>query len=134
MTTQAPRVSKVAFWIGCIMSALPILLLLFGAVMALIIKPPEMAKGMDQMGIPQSLAFPLGIIELACAVIYAIPQTSVLGAILMTGFFGGTIITHLRLGQPVYIQSILGVLVWGGLFLRDRRLRVLIPFRLPSTN
>jgi hypothetical protein len=116
------------------MSALPILMLLFGAVMALVIKPPQMRQGMEHMGIPEKLALPLGIIELACAVIYAIPQTAVLGAILMTGFFGGTIITHLRLGEPVYIQSILGVLVWGGLFLRDRRLRVLIPFRLRPKN
>ena len=73
--------------------------------------------------------FGLGLLEFACAVIYLIPRTSVLGAILVTGYLGGAILTGLRVGDSVLAPAILGVLAWGGLFLRDTRLRALIPFR-----
>jgi DoxX-like protein len=77
----------------------------------------------------ESLALGLGIVELACTVIYIIPRTSVLGAILLTGYLGGAVATHLRIGEPYFMPIIFGVLVWGGLFLRDERLRALIPLR-----
>jgi hypothetical protein len=71
----------------------------------------------------------LGIVELGSVIIYLIPQTAVLGAILLTGYLGGATATHLRIGEPYYAAVLLGVLVWGGLFLREERLRLLIPLR-----
>jgi hypothetical protein len=72
---------------------------------------------------------PLAMVEVSCVLIYLIPATSVLGAILLTGYMGGAICTHLRVGDPFFIQIALGVLVWLGLYLRDTRLRALIPIR-----
>ena len=125
---QVTPPSKKMLWAGRIMSALPVLMLLFSAVMKFL-KPPDVVKGFTHLGYPESLALGLGILELACTVIYIIPRTSVLGAILLTGYLGGAIATHVRIGEPYFIPIILGVLVWGGLFLRDERLRALIPLR-----
>ncbi len=134
-TTQFIPVSKAARWTGWIMSILPCLLLLFSAVMKLAtplmdekMRAP-MAEGFAHMGLPISLAFGLGLLELSCTVIYLIPRTTVLGAILLTGYLGGAILCHLRVGDPYYTQFLLGVVLWGGLYLRDPRLRALIPFR-----
>jgi len=110
------------------MSALPVLMLIFSAIMKFI-NPTPVVEGFVHSGYPENLALPLGILELGCAVIYVIPRLSVLGAILLTGYLGGAIATHVRIGEPFFIQVILGVLVWGGLFLRNHRLRVLIPLR-----
>ena len=85
-----------------------------------------------QLGYPESLVFGIGIIELVCLVVYVMPRTSVLGAILLTGYLGGTVATNVRAGSElfsVFFPTIIGVLIWGGLFLRDRRLRALIPLR-----
>jgi hypothetical protein len=85
------------------------------------------------MGIPGSLARTLGVIGLICTILYAVPRTSVLGAILLTGYLGGAIASHLRLGDPIFTHTLfglyLGLLAWGGLYLRDARLRALIPLR-----
>jgi hypothetical protein len=126
--TQSTAVSKPALWTGCIMSALPVALLVFSAIMKLM-KPPSIVEGFAHFGLPEGLALPLGILELSCAVVYVIPATSVLGAILLTGYLGGATLTLLRIGEPCFFPVITGVLVWGGLFLRDRRLRALIPLR-----
>jgi hypothetical protein len=120
--------SKKMLWSGRIMSALPVLMLLFSAVMKFL-KPPDVVKGSTHLGYPESLALGLGIVELACTIIYIIPRTSVLGAILLTGYLGGATATHLRIGEPYFTPIILGIRVWGGPFLRDERLRALIPFR-----
>ena len=96
------------------------------------LKPPEVIEGFVRLGYPESLALGLGILELACTAVYLIPRTSVLGAILLTGYLGGATATHVRVGDPFsmfIIPVILGVLVWGGLFQRDPRLRALIPLR-----
>ena len=92
---------------------------------------PDFAKGFEDLGWPVSAAFGLGCVEISCAVIYLIPQTAVLGAILMTGYLGGAIATHVRLGQfgMMVPAIILGVLVWLGLYLRDARVRSLAPIR-----
>ena len=74
------------------------------------------------------------IVEVVCAVIYAIPQTSILGAILLTGYLGGAVSTHVRAGEPFFLALIVGVLVWLGLYLRDERLRALVPLRSPKAN
>jgi DoxX-like family len=126
--TQAGSVSKGALWTGRVLSALPVLLLLFSAAMKFA-KPPEVIKGFVELGYPERLSVPLGVVEIACAVLYVIPQTAVLGAILLTGYLGGATATHVRVGQPFFMPIVLGVVIWLGLFLRDPRLRALIPFR-----
>jgi hypothetical protein len=103
-------------------------MLLFSAAMKFV-KPASVVEGFAHLGYPERLALGLGILELACTVIYVIPRTAVLGAILLTGYLGGAIATHLRIGEPFFMPIILGVLVWGGLFLRDPRVRALIPLR-----
>lgn len=122
-------VSKPVLWTGRVMSALPILLVLMSSVMKLL-KLPAVVEGFARAGLPQHLILPVGSIELVCVVVYAIPRTSVLGAILMTGLLGGATITTLRVGDPTYpMPVVLGMLAWGGLYLRDPRLRALIPLR-----
>jgi len=93
----------------------------------------ELQEGIAQLGFPMSVVFGLGIVELACALIYAIPYTSVLGAILVTGYLGGAVAAHVRVGDPpgkIAAPIIIGVLVWLGLVLRDARLRSVLPLRL----
>lgn len=126
--TQTVPTSKRILWAGRIISALPVLLLLFSAVMKLV-KPPEVVEGFTRLGYAENLALGIGILELVCTVVYVIPRTSILGAILLTGYLGGATATHVRIGEPFFAPIILGVLVWGGLFLRDGQLRELIPLR-----
>ncbi len=122
-------VSKATLWISRVMSALPVLLVLFGSVMKLM-KTATVVEGFVRAGVPERLIIPVGIIELVCVIVYLIPQTAVLGAILMTGLLGGATITTLRIGDPTYpMPVVLGMLAWGALFLRDTRLRELIPLR-----
>lgn len=90
----------------------------------------EVTEGFAHMGLPASLRVPLGILELSCVAIYLIPATSIIGAILLTGYIGGAIVTHLRIGEPVYMQIALGMFVWLGLYLREQRLKTLIPLRM----
>lgn len=118
--------SKGALWTGRVMSTLPVLLLLFSAVMKFS-GSPDLAKGFEHLQLPLTFATGLGVLELVCTLLYAIPRTAVLGAILLTGYLGGAILTHLRVGDPVYTHPIMGVFIWGGLWLRDPRLRALIP-------
>ena len=126
---QSASLSRAAVWTGRVMSALPILLVLFGSVMKLM-KTASVIEGFAHAGLPEKLIIPVGLIELICVLVYVIPQTSVLGAILMTGLLGGATITGLRIGDPsVPLPVILGMLAWGGLYMRDVRLRALIPIR-----
>ena len=120
--------SKKMLWTGRIVSTVPVLVLLMSAVMKFA-TPPPVVQGFAHLGLAESLAFGLGILELACTVLYVIPRTAVLGAILLTGYLGGAIVSHLRVGDPFIGPIIFGVLVWAGLFLREKRLRALIPFR-----
>lgn len=83
----------------------------------------------EHIGWKSHLLVPLGITELVCTILYAIPQTSVLGAILLTGYMGGAIATHVRVGDMFLVQAGLGVLVWLGLYLREPRLRAILPWR-----
>ena len=124
-------VSKKALWAGRIMSALPALFLLMDGVMKLF-KPEVVVKATVQLGYRESVIVPLGIVLLACTVLYLIPRTAVLGAILLTGYLGGAVATHVRVGEGLFsivFPIIFGVLIWGGLYLRDERLRALIPIR-----
>jgi hypothetical protein len=124
----APAVSKKALWIGWILGALPTPLLISSAIIKFI-QPRFMMDDWLKSGWPQAAAIPLGVIELTCTILYLFPRTAMLGAILLTGYMGGAIAHHVRLGQPFFIQTALPVLLWLGLYLRDPRLRALIPFR-----
>ena len=125
---QLTAVSKGRLWAGRIASALPVLMLLVSAGMKFT-GGPDVMQGMAKFGYPESLVIPLGITELACTILYLIPQTSVLGAILLTGYLGGATATHVRVGDLFIAPVITGVLVWAGLYLRDPRLHALVPLR-----
>jgi hypothetical protein len=116
-------------WTGRVLTALPILMMLFSAGMKFSHSREMVASFTVKFGFPEGALLVIGIVELACLALYAIPQTSVLGAILMTGYLGGAMATHVRLGEPFVIPLLLGVLAWGGLYLREPRLRALIPLR-----
>ena len=115
-------------WIGRVISVLASLVFLMSAFLKLQ-GGAELIKGMAHLGLPESLLMPLSILEISCVVIYLVPATSVLGAILLTGYIGGAICTHWRVGDPFYIQIALGIFVWLGLYLRENRLKPLIPLR-----
>lgn len=125
---QGVACCKKMLWAGYIMSALTVVTLLMSAIMKLK-KPASVVEGFAHLGLPESLAFGLGILEITCTVVYLIPRTSILGAILLTGYLGGATLAHLRVGDAFSPPVIVGVLVWGGLFLREPRLRALIPLR-----
>jgi hypothetical protein len=126
-SAQNPPASKKMLWASWIMSALPVLLLLFSGVMKLL-RPPEVVDGMAKMGLSESYVIGLGVIEISCTILYLIPRTAVLGAILLTGYLGGATMATLRAGQE-FFPVVVGVFLWGGLFLRDPRIRDLIPLR-----
>jgi hypothetical protein len=127
-STQTVPVSNKMIWAGRIASALPVLMLLFSGVMKLA-KPAAVVQEFGRLGYSESAAFGIGILEILCTIVYLIPQTSVLGAILLTGYLGGATATHVRIADPFFAPIIVGVLVWLGLFLRDERLRSLLPWR-----
>jgi hypothetical protein len=118
--------------VGRILSGLAVLFLLFDTVIKLITIDPVI-ESFTQLGYPTSLAVTIGTIELVCLVLYVIPRTSVLGAILLTGYLGGGIATHVRVESPLFTHVLFPVyvaaLIWGGIFVRDGRLRELVPVR-----
>jgi hypothetical protein len=116
-------------WTGFAFSAAPALMLLGSAAMKLSHNPMIVEKLQQQFGYSEALLTPLGIVELLCVVVYLTPRTSVLGAILMTGYLGGAVATHVRISDAFVIPLLLGVFAWGGLFLRDARVRALLPLR-----
>jgi hypothetical protein len=131
---QSASVTKKQAWAGVIMRALPALFLIVDGCMKLV-KPAPAVETTVRVGYPESVIFGLRIVLLACTVVYLVPRTSMLGAILLTGYLGGAVATHVRVGDgwfPIFFPVILGVLIWGGLFLRDHRLRVLLPYGLAS--
>lgn len=116
-------------WTGRVLSVLPVLVLLLSGAMA-IARPPQVVEGMARFGYQESALPLLAVLEFACALLYAIPRTAVLGAILMTAYFGGAVATHVRIGDPGWPLAILmAIFTWGGLYLRDPRLRKLLPLR-----
>jgi hypothetical protein len=130
--TQAVTVSKGMIWAGWVTSALPALFLLMDGVMKLVM-PDFVVKATVQLGYPESVIFGLGLVLLTCTLLYLIPRTSVLGAILLTGYLGGAVATHVRVEDgvfPVFFPVILGALLWGGLVLREGQLRALLPIRI----
>jgi len=129
--TQTASVSKKRLWIGRIISALPALFLLMDGVMKLV-KPAPVVEATVRLGYPESVILGLGIVLIASTVLYVIPSTAILGAILLTGYLGGAVATHVRVGEglfPVLFPVVFGVVIWLGLYLSDDRLRALIPLR-----
>jgi hypothetical protein len=127
-TASAVPVSRKKLWAGRILTALPALMLLLSAGMKLAQLPPVLEE-FTRLGYAESAVVPIGILEIACAVLYLIPRTSVLGAIMVTAYLGGAVATHARIGDPWFGPVILGVLAWIGLGLREDRLRSLLPLR-----
>ena len=125
---------RAAVRIGYALSSVVILFMLFDGGIKLV-PPATVIETTAQLGYPATVSFVrgLGILGLSCTLLYAIPRTSAFGAILMTGYLGGTVATHLRVGSPIFSHMLfgvyLGILLWGGLYLRDGRLRSLVPYR-----
>lgn len=123
--------SKPALIIGWVLSILPCLMLLMAAAMS-ILQPPDAVKNTTELGYSQSVMLPLGIVTLVCVILYLVPQTAVLGAILLTGYLGGAVDVHVRKNDPlvlVLFPVLFGVVLWLGIFLREPRLRRLVPLR-----
>jgi hypothetical protein len=130
-TINTAGVPKKMLWTGRIISALPALFLLMDGAMKLA-KPAFVVDATVKLGYSESVIIPLGILLVACTILYLIPRTAVLGAILLTGYLGGAVATHVRAGESLFsivFPIIFGILLWGGLWLRDERLRAFIPLQ-----
>jgi hypothetical protein len=129
--------SKTRTWTlraGYVLSAIPVLFLLMDGIMKLF-KPEVVVTGTVELGYNESVILPLGIVLTASTILYVIPRTAVLGAILLTGYLGGAVATHVRIGNgafPVLFPVIVGMFLWGGLYFRDARIAELLPFRVRS--
>ena len=122
--------SNVNRWAGLAMSGVPALFLLVDGVMKLF-EPAVVVDTTVQLGFPEGVIVPLGVVLLVSTVLYLVPRTAVLGAILLTGYLGGAVATHVRVGEgafPILFPVIIGALLWGGLVLRDPRLAAVLPF------
>lgn len=124
------------FWIGWAMSGLVIAFLLMDATMKLLALPVVLESSGPLGFAGADMARALGAVLLVCTLLYGAPRTAVLGAILVTGFLGGAVATHVRVGSPLFTHDLfgvyLGLLLWGGLYLRDARVRALVPLRSPA--
>ena len=131
MSAEIQTTSKGRLWAGRIIGGLPALFLLMDAIMKLV-KPPFVVAETVRIGYPENSIVGLGVVLLACTILYLIPKTSVLGAILLTGYLGGAVATHVRFPEgwfPILFPVVFGILLWLGLYLRDDRLRALIPVK-----
>ena len=128
-TAQPGPTSTWMRWVGYIVSAIPVLMLVFSAALKFV-KSADVAEGFNRFGYGENLILVLGVVEIGCTIIYLIPRTAVLGAILLTGYLGGATATHVRIGDPSFFAPVIvGILVWLGLYFRDSRVRALAPFR-----
>lgn len=132
-----PQPSTAAKWGGWTLSALPALFLLVDGA-AKLARPTLVVEGTAELGYSTDVVVPLGIVILACTILYLVPRTAVLGAILLTGFLGGAVATHVRVENPLLTHTLfptyLGAMLWGGLYFRDPRLRALLPLRRPAAE
>jgi hypothetical protein len=127
---MAPRShARIATWAGRVMSGAASVFLTFDSLVKLLRLPPAM-EGTAQLGYPLDVVFPLGMVLLGCVLAYVTPRTSFWGAVLLTGYLGGAIATHVRVGNPLFTHVLFPVyvaaLLWGGLLLRDPRLRAVL--------
>lgn len=121
-------VKPAVLWAGRVLSALPVLVLLMSAGMKLS-QSEEVVTQFAKFGYPVNTLVAIGVVEIVCTLLYVIPQTSVLGAILLTGYLGGAVSTHVRVPDPFIAPIVIGIVLWLGLYLRDARLRALLPLR-----
>ena len=131
-TVESTSISKGSLWAGRIVSALVVLFMIFDGITKLM-KVRQVIEATVRIGFPESTIVPTGVTLLGCTILYVTPRTSVLGAILLTGYLGGATAANVRAGSPVFNTSfpiIFGILAWLGLFLREARLRALIPLRM----
>ena len=130
--TQPVQLSKARLWTGWILTALPALMLLMGGIMDLM-KPDFVVKTTVEMGYPEGVITGLGVVVLICVILYLIPNTAILGAVLLTGYLGGAVATHVRHGDPFFANVLapvyFAIVVWAGVYLREPRLSALVPFR-----
>jgi hypothetical protein len=130
--TQTAAISKRGLWAGRIITGLTVAFLTFDSVIKLL-RLPVAVQGTVQLGYPENTVLAIGIVQLVCVIAYVLPRTSILGAILLTGYLGGAVATHVRVGSPLVSHTLfavfVGVLVWLGLYLRDKELRSLVPVR-----
>jgi hypothetical protein len=128
----AAPVSRAQLWTGRGLSGFAVLFLTFDLAMKLL-HTTAAVQGSTELGYPESSVLTIGVIELACLIVYLIPRTAVLGAVLFTGYLGGAIATHVRLDNPLFTHVLfpiyIAAFIWGGLYLRDRTLRAVLPFR-----
>ena len=130
-TLVKSMISNKRLWGGRIMSGLPALFLLMDGIMKLV-KPAAVVEGTVKLGYPESVIVGLGLVLLASSLLYLVPRTAILGAVLLTGYLGGAVATHVRVGDPIFnvlFPVLFGALLWGGLWLRERRLQDLLPLR-----
>jgi DoxX-like family len=131
-TAQSLQPTKAQLWTGRVLSTLAILFLTFDATIKLL-RLPMVEEASAKLGYQAPTIFHIGMVLLVCVILYAIPQTSVLGAVLLTGYLGGAVATHTRVGDPLFshilFPTYVGALLWLGLYLREPRLRALVPFR-----
>lgn len=120
--------AKSSLWAGRVLSGLPVLFLIFDSVVKFT-PLPAVAEAHTRLGFPTELASVLGIVLLVSTLLYAYPRTAVLGAILLTGYLGGATATHVRVADPFWFPILVGMMLWGGLYLRDERIRTLLPIR-----
>lgn len=132
---HTPAASSGALWTGRVLSGLVVLMMLFSASMKLSHAPQFVEQWVGKFGFVEGSLTGIGLLEIACAVVYVIPRTAVLGAILLAGYLGGAVCAHVRIGDPGAVTPlILGIFAWGGLYLREPRLRALLPLRSPAVE
>jgi len=124
--TESPNLSR---WIGRVLSGIPVLFLSFDAAVKLL-NLPMVAEASEKLGIPASLGPAIGVVLAVCVLLYCVPRTAVLGAVLLTGYLGAAVLVHVRVGNPLFSHTLfpiyVAVLCWGGLYLRDERVRRLV--------
>ena len=130
--TRPVQLSKARLWTGWILTALPALMLVIGGIMDLM-KPDFVVKTTVEMGYPEGVITGLGVVVLICVILYLIPNTAILGAVLLTGYLGGAVATHVRHGDPFFANVLapvyFAIVVWAGVYLREPRLSALVPLR-----
>ena len=130
--SHLPDVRPAALWTGRTLSGLSVAFLLFDATIKILALPPAV-EGTIELGYPPSVIVGLGLVQLACLFLYLVPRTSILGALLWTGYLGGAVATHVRVGHPLLSHTLFPIYVatmlWAGLWLRDRGVRALLPLR-----
>lgn len=132
VSVETAEGSRTMLWTGRVVTGIVVLFLVLDSGMKLL-QMPQVREAMAPLGYPAELGLVIGVIEAICLVLYVVPRTAVLGAILLTGLLGGSAAAHLRVGDPLFTHVLFGVyvgiLAWGGLYLRDEKLRALIPLR-----